>query len=330
LRIKSLIQYLIIFIIGAVFLYFVFRKIEWQDLTSKLSNATYSWVVLGMLIGLLSHFLRAWRGTLLYKPLGYHVAVSNSFYAVMIGYMMNYIIPRAGELSRCAALQKTNKIPAEKTLGTVITERLVDLAILALILGFVLVLHSNTIYNFLSLQQQSNTQGNKSSMLLILAGIGIVSVAIIWLLRNILSKLPVYQKITKIIIGFTEGLLSIKQVSNPLLFVVLSVGIWVCYILMMYFCLFSLEATSTLSFSNTLVVFAIGTLGIIIPAPAAGAGTYHFAVSQSLLLFGVAESDGIAYATLVHGVQMVVLILVGAVCSIPVLLASKKQKDETR
>lgn len=324
MRIKSLIQYLVIFIIGAIFLYFVFRKIEWHDLLSKLENASYSWVALGMLVGVLSHFLRAWRGTLLYKPLGYNIGTANSFYAVIIGYMMNYIIPRAGELSRCAALQKTDQIPVEKTLGTVITERLVDLLMLALILAFVLFLHFNTIFDFIGSQQQSNAESNGTSIMLILAAIGIATLGILWALRNKISQLPIYQKIITLLKGFTEGLLSIKQVGSPLLFIALSIGIWVCYIFMMYLCLFALESTSNLSFSNTLVVFAIGTLGIIIPAPAAGAGTYHFAVSQSLLLFGIAESDGIAYATLVHGVQMVVLILLGALCSIPVLFAAKK------
>ena len=95
---------------------------------------------------------------------------------------------------------------------------------------------------------------------------------------------------------------------------------------MMYFCLFALESTAYLSFTDCLVVFAIGTIGIVLPAPGAGAGTYHFFVMQSLLLFGVAKEDGIAYATMVHGVQMIVLLVIGAIASM-LVIAKQKQKS---
>ena len=94
---------------------------------------------------------------------------------------------------------------------------------------------------------------------------------------------------------------------------------------MMYFCLFSMEATKNLGFMDCVTVFAIGSIGMIIPAPGAGAGTYHFAVMQSLLLFGVAQADGIAYATIVHGIQMILLLAIGAVCSLLVLATHKKR-----
>jgi hypothetical protein len=96
----------------------------------------------------------------------------------------------------------------------------------------------------------------------------------------------------------------------------------------MYFCLFALEATASLSFVDCLTVFAIGTIGVVLPAPGAGAGTYHFFVMQSLLLFGVQKEDGIAYATLVHGTQMVFLIAFGLIASFIVFLQKKDTVNE--
>jgi uncharacterized membrane protein YbhN (UPF0104 family) len=136
-------------------------------------------------------------------------------------------------------------------------------------------------------------------------------------------KMPLYIRIFKLLQGFSDGLLSIRHLKNPMLFLILSVLIWVGYILMMYFCLFSLEATSHLTFSDCLTVFDIGTVGVVLPAPGAGAGTYHFFVMQSLLLFGVAKEDGLAYATLVHGIQMIVLITIGLVASGIIYLGQK-------
>jgi uncharacterized membrane protein YbhN (UPF0104 family) len=156
-------------------------------------------------------------------------------------------------------------------------------------------------------------------------GLLAIGAVFVFIIRKKLATNPLFVKLMGLLLGFGEGLMSIRRVKSPMLFVFLSVAIWLCYVLMMYFCLFSMEATSYLSFMDCLTVFVIGSLGMIIPAPGAGAGTYHFAVMQSLLLFGVAEADGIAYATIVHGVQMILLLVIGAICSLLVIAQHKKK-----
>ncbi|MBP7510701.1 MAG: flippase-like domain-containing protein, partial [Bacteroidia bacterium] len=151
---------------------------------------------------------------------------------------------------------------------------------------------------------------------------------ILFFLRKKLVQTKLFLRIFELIQGFGDGLLSIRHVKNPVQFILLSIAIWVGYILMMYFCLFALESTSHLSFSDCLIVFAIGTIGVVLPAPGAGAGTYHFFVMQSLLLFGVAKEDGIAYATMVHGIQMIVLLILGAIASVLVVAQQKKKLNE--
>ena len=327
MRNKQVIQFLIIFTIGGFFLYFVFKGIQWSDLSQKLADANYAWIALGMSIGVFSHLIRAWRATMFYKPLGYDVKVSQSFFAVMIGYMMNYIIPRAGEVSRCAVLNRTNDMPVQKTLGTVVTERIVDMVILLLLLGVVFFFNIDLLMGYLDNNMSPQSDANAGfPYKLIFFGLIVAIFAALYFFRNKLKQLPVYTKIAGILSGFAEGLLSIRNLQQPVLFVVLSIVIWLCYVLMMYFCLFAMTPTANLTFMNALVVFAIGTIGMIIPAPAAGAGTFHFAIMQSLMLFGVPEADGIAYATIVHGVQMAVLVLIGALCSIPVFLFNRKNK----
>lgn len=324
---KKLIQFGLILSIGGFFLYFVFRDIQWAELLEKMQKANYYWLSIGILISLLSHWIRAYRATLLYDAMQYKISTKYSFYAVLIGYMMNYIIPRAGEVSRCAALRKTNQMPVEKSLGSVVTERIVDMALLLLILGAIFLLKLDLLTNFINetTANNSKTVSNNSYhwKSLVLIGIGF-STIFFFIIRKRLIKSKIYIKIIALIQGFGDGLTSIKHVKKPFLFVILSVLIWLGYILMMYFCLFALESTSNLSFTDCLVVFAIGTIGVVLPAPGAGAGTYHFFVMQSLLLFGVPKEDGIAYATLVHGLQMIILILIGSAAS---LLVMSKQKE---
>ncbi len=326
-QLKSVLQYGIIGLIGVFFLYFVFKGTDWNDLLLKFEHTNYWWIAAGMSISVLSHYIRAYRATMLYKVLDYNVKVSNSFYAVMIGYMMNYIIPRAGEVSRCAALTKTDDIPVNKSLGTVVTERIFDMVILLLMLVVVFLLQFDLLMSFITNSLQSGTTATTSgpNIKLILLGVFAAGAIGIYLLRKKLLAHPLFVKVWALVMGFAEGLLSIRKVKNPILFVVLSIAIWLCYVLMMYFCLFAMEATASLTFMDCLTVFVIGSIGMIIPAPGAGAGTYHFAVMQSLLLYGVAEADGIAYATIVHGIQMILLLAIGAVCSLLVLAQHKKK-----
>ena len=313
--------------IGVFFLVFVFKGTDWNDLMDKFSKTNYWWIAAGMLVSIFSHFLRGYRATMFYDALNYKVPVKNSFYAVMIGYMMNYIIPRAGEVSRCAALVKTDDIPLNKSLGTVVTERVFDMIILLLIIAIVFVLQftmlTDFIQNTFGSQQASASSG--SNLKYIIIGLVAVFGVLTFVLRNKIASHPLYNKVVNLLKGFIEGLMSIKQVKNPVLFIFLSFGIWFCYIIMMYFCLFAMKATEHLGFIDCLTVFAIGSVGMIIPAPGAGAGTYHFAIMSSLLLFGVPKEDGIAYATIVHGIQMILLLLIGAICSLLVLAMHKKK-----
>lgn len=319
-------QYLLIIAIGIGFLFFVFNGTNWSDIYTKIQQANYAYIALGMFISLISHYLRAIRAVYLYKPLGYTIQQKNSLYAVLVGYMMNYIIPRAGEVSRCAVLAKTNHMPIEKSLGTVVTERLVDLLILALVMLIIFFGSFELIYGYIQ-QNAQNMQYSRYGWVkwVVLAVAGAV-IIIAWQNRKSWDKNPFFNRIIALIKGFSEGLLSIKKVANPFAFIILSVAIWVCYILMMYFCLFSMQTTAQLNFMDCLVVFAMGTIGVVIPAPGAGAGTYHFAVMQALLWYGVPKDDGIAYATIVHGVQMLLLIALGALASIMVLVQTKNNK----
>lgn len=293
--------------------------------------ANYNWLALGVVISMISHWIRAYRATLLYDAMHFKVSTTNSFYAVLIGYMMNYIIPRAGEVSRCAAISKTDDVPVEKSLGSVVTERLVDMVILLAILGIIFLLQFDMISTFISDALKSNTQDTNAQSIpwkwIALASFGGIGL-LLFLLRKRLVQSSLFARIFSLIQGFGDGLLSIRHVKKPFLFIVLSVLIWVGYILMMYFCLFSMESTSHLSIVDCLTVFAIGTIGVVLPAPGAGAGTYHFFVMQSLLLFGVAKEDGIAYATMVHGIQMVILIILGAIASLIVLGKQKNKENE--
>lgn len=328
-QLKTYLQYFIVAAIGAYFLYFVFKGTNWNEMADKFARTNYYWIALGMAVAMFSHFIRGARAVMFYEALGYKVPLKNSVLAVLVGYMMNYIIPRGGEVSRCAALYKTDNLPVDKSLGTVVAERAFDLLILLVLLLIVFFLQFDMLSAFLSERfapKEASTSGNSfitvKTVLLSAIALGCI---LFFALRKRLMQLGIVKKLMQVVKGFTEGLMSVKKVKRPVLFILQSFAIWVCYVLMMYFCLFAMEATAHINFIGCLTIFAIGTIGVVVPAPGAGAGTYHFAVMQSMLLFNVPEADGIAYATIVHGAQMILLLALGAVASVMVLLQHRKK-----
>lgn len=312
---KKVIQYLVILLVGGGFMYYVFKDQNWAELWQKIATANLWWLSLGLLVSIFSHWLRAYRAVLMYDAMNYKIKTSNSFYAVLIGYMMNYFIPRAGEVARCASLNKSDNLPVEKSLGSVVTERIFDVIIMLFLLGLVFLIQFNLIWDFIKSRELPH--------LWIFFIIALITFFCFYFFRKKIKTMPLYLKVKSIIMGFIDGLLSIKKVKNPLLFVFLSFSIWACYLLMMYFCFFALPATKHLNFLACLTVFAIGTIGVALPAPGGGAGTYHTFISQSLLLFGVASADGIAYATMVHGAQLILLIALGLISSLILFLKKK-------
>jgi hypothetical protein len=103
------------------------------DLFAAFGNANYWWVLLALIISFLSHVSRAVRWKFLLEPMGFKSGFWNRYHALMIGYLVNYAFPRAGEASRAGVLSKTEKVPFQKGFGTILAERAVDLGMLGIV-----------------------------------------------------------------------------------------------------------------------------------------------------------------------------------------------------
>ncbi|RYG26215.1 MAG: flippase-like domain-containing protein, partial [Chitinophagaceae bacterium] len=128
-KIKTLLQYLFFFCLGFFFVWLSVKDInkeEWLQIRYAIENARYYLIIPVFIILGLGHYVRALRWRLLMEPLGYHPKKANTFFAVMIGYLANQGVPRLGEVLKCTVLAKYEKIPADKLVGTIILERLID------------------------------------------------------------------------------------------------------------------------------------------------------------------------------------------------------------
>ncbi len=242
--------------------------------------------------------------------------------AVLISYGANMLFPRLGEVSRCAIVSKYEKVPAQHLLGTVITERILDLVALAsiLLIGFFVEFDKisqyfgNNLAAPLKAKLANAVPGGSNIVLGLVALITFISA--FFLLRRTVMKLRFYHKVRNAALGLLDGIKSVRHVDQPLVLIFHSVFIWVCYFAMMYVCIYSIPETSNLSIGAVITAFVAGALAMIITP--GGIGAYPLFVMSALLLYGVNEEPGTAFGWLVWAAQQI-SIVAGAVISIILL-----------
>jgi uncharacterized protein (TIRG00374 family) len=302
-------------VITVLFLYLAFRGTDFNKLFASIREANYWWMIPYFACLMLSHLLRAWRWRYMLEPVKTGISMRNLFSGVMVGYMMNNILPRAGELARPYALAKAEDIPKSAAFGTIVVERIIDtVSFLVLVVLIPLVYQGPLKESFPWLAEAG---------VIISAATAVVLGFLIMLMlrRDWTDKaLAIFRKILPARIdakldgwvhAFLDGFLFLKHPGRFLIIFTLSVSIWGLYILMTYaaFCAFGLQGQVGLS--GALVVLAISSIGISLPTPG-GTGTYHAFTSQSLTrLFAVDATTALSYATVTHAVGFIGVTLIG-------------------
>jgi len=267
------------------------------------------------------------------EPLGYKPKLKNTSYALMIGYIANLAFPRLGEITRCGSLSKAENLPFNKLVGTVITERIIDVVCLLICLILTALIQYERLGNFIWQEMVSpvtaKISASSQSLVIIVIAVSMVIIIIlfvIWFIRE--SKKPdEVSKTMKLARGLIEGIFSIGRLKRPWAFVFHSSLIWAMYFMMAYLAFFALPATSSLGWEAGMLILVVG--GIAMSAPVNGGfGIYHMMVGSALMLYGLDNQDGKTFATLLHTSQTLVVILFGALSFLLLFLASKKRNDD--
>jgi len=297
-----------------------------------LAGANYFWVGISLIAALISHWYRALRWNLLINTLGYKPRAIITFYSVLIGYLANVAVPRLGEVTRCAVLSKSEKIPTDKLIGTVLLERGIDLLSLLALIIIAFVLQIDVLSGFFI--EVFNKEGESSfSYMVVLKMIGVLLLilAVIYVLFRVAFKLikltPWHFKLMRIFVGFISGIKTIKQLKEVRLFIIYSFTIWVGYFLMVYLCFAAYEPMLGL-IKRPLVglsTLVIGSLGMVAPVQG-GIGAYHFCVQVCLELYGFAKEVALSFAFIVHTAQTLLVIVAGAASLILLPITLKRLK----
>ena len=292
--------------IGLFFIYLTIsftNKEERELIFSYIKNADYRFLLLSVFFGILSHISRAYRWKFLLAPLGYKPRFINSILSVLIAYIANLGIPRSGEILRATILSSYEKIPFEKTFGTIIAERLVDLLIL---IGFILIALSLQFELIWGILKEKRISLNHLMPVL-------VSLAILFFIVRLLFKQERYPFITKIKTfckGVLEGVLSLKTMPHKGIFIAHTLFIWTMYLAMFYVVKWTVYETSILGLNDLLPAFVIG--GLAISATNGGIGIYPFSVAMMLAAFGVSNESGLAFGWIVWTSQTLMIIVFGS------------------
>lgn len=316
---KTVLQYVVIVGLTALLIWVSLRGLhvkegenKWQYLYHTWQTANKGWLLLMAGIFMLGQVLRAERWRMLMKPTGYPVTFYHSFLSLMIGYLVNLVIPRGGEVSRCYNLYKLGGSPVETSFGTVVIERIIDLLCLVILISISFAVESEKLFEFIATLplQASGLTGKLgivaiALLLVVLAGVGLYGYA----KRN--HKLGSFLK--RIWDGFKQGLAAVFRLEQKVLFITYSVAIWGLYYLMSYCVVMAFQETSTLGMSAVLSLFAIGAIAMAAPLPG-GAGSYHTLVPAGLVfLYAIPQSDAVAFTFVFHAWQTLIMIVCGAI-----------------
>lgn len=310
---KNIIRILLPLILGVGILWWMYRGTDWQEfIQCVLHDMKWGWMVLSLLFGLLPQLFRAWRWKMSLQPLGEQPSTRTCINAIFISYASSLVVPRIGEVTRCGTLKTYEGTSFTKSLGTVVTERIVDSLIMLLLTAvaffaqlpvFIRFLRA-TDMNFSSVFGRFTGTGYIVTALCLTAAIGAILI-LVW-------RYSVFHKGKDLLKNVWEGIVSLRKVKNLPLYLIYSFGIWVAYFLHFYIAFFCFDFTTDILPVEAFLIFCIGSFAVLVPTPN-GAGPWHFAVKTMLVIYGVAESQAILFALVVHTIQTALVVLLGLV-----------------
>jgi uncharacterized protein (TIRG00374 family) len=331
--VKKIIQLLIFLGLGIFFIWFSVKDLKPDDVEIIKNSAigilnakSLLFIFISMICGIIAHYFRAIRNVLMIDPLGYRVRKTTTFYSVMTCYLANLAVPRLGEVLRCTFMQRYDKVPFQKSFGTVVTERVIDLLIFVVL--FVLIFFMNKgLLSDLVINKEEVTLGVWIdekwawiwSMKYLILTACIVAIVILFIFLYFKKKRTILQtekkqskiilKIENIVVGLWQGLISLKDLKHPYLFIIYTIAIWVFYFLGTYLCFHAFDFLQSLGPMPAFVVLVVGAIGFMIAQ--GGLGAYPLIVAGILVLYNVDYAQGLAAGWIGWTAQTIMILIVG-------------------
>ncbi|PWH85475.1 lysylphosphatidylglycerol synthase transmembrane domain-containing protein [Brumimicrobium oceani] len=301
-------------------------------------EANYFWILLSMALGFCSHLIRAYRWRYMLEPIGYKTKFWHRYHAMMIGYLVNLLIPRAGEATRPALLYQTDRIPFSKSFGTIIAERMFDLVMLGIIFLATIILSFDDLIAVKDIivegaPEDGGQSESKQWILNIIISVvvgGILLFALLWV------KIEKFRnKITEFVKDVMNGVFAILKSKNPFQFIFYTIMVWALYLLFFGICFKAFEQTQDFPINGVLIGFIAGTFGLMFTS--GGIGAYPYLVGIVVIYFigdqfeakEQAEGIGKALGMIIWLSQTIMMIVLGLL-SLVLLPRNYKKEDNDK
>ncbi len=330
-NITSIAKFILFLGIGLFLVWWSIHKLEgkdYNDFIISLKTANYILLIPVFAILTLSHLSRAIRWRILMRSMNYNPRLSNTFCAVMVGYLANFAFPRLGEVLKCTILGKYEKVPADKLIGTILIERAVDLVCFFIVIVISLLTQATVVGGYAKKAFNKYFLSQEKEMMFIkIAILAIICIATYYVFKFFLKKyrhIKLVEKIEGIYKGVMVGLLSVKTMKNKWNFIFHSLIIWACYVVGTYIGFFAINQTAGLPMLAAFPVLVFGTFATI--ATPGGIGLYPVFLMEAMQLYNIPESYGTANGWLQWSAQFILIIVVGFACLLILPYINKSKK----
>ena len=288
--------------IGVFCIYYSFKNISFSEFKEYFTKINYLWVFVGIFLGALSHISRSYRWKFLIEPLGYKLGFINSVLTVFSAYLINYTVPRAGDIARGTMISKYENIPFEKAIGTIVAERAVDVLCLLIIILIGLIKEFDKISNKLI----DFVEESDFSTVILSVLIAVIVTATVYF---VIKRFKFYKKIKSFLSGLIDGITIIFKMKNRNQFIFHSIFIWLMYVLMFYFTSKAFVDLNQVTFFQLTISFTLAALSIMLSN--GGIGIYPLAVEESLGWYGVQSATGLAFGWVMWLSQTLMVVIFG-------------------
>ena len=288
--------------IGVFCIYYSFKDISFSEFKEYFTKINYLWVFVGIFLGALSHISRSYRWKFLIEPLGYKLGFINSVLTVFSAYLINYTVPRAGDIARGTMISKYENIPFEKAIGTIVAERAVDVLCILIIILIGLIKEFDKISNKLI----DFVEESDFSTVILSVLIAVIVTATVYF---VIKRFKFYKKIKSFLSGLIDGITIIFKMKNRNQFIFHSIFIWLMYVLMFYFTSKAFVDLNQVTFFQLTISFTLAALSIMLSN--GGIGIYPLAVEESLGWYGVQSATGLAFGWVMWLSQTLMVVIFG-------------------
>ena len=310
---RGIINFIISIGLAAIFLYIAFYDVNLSDVLEIIRQASVLWIVIFIVSIMIGHYIRALRWKYILYSVKPDIKMKNLFGALMVGYGVNCVTPKLGEVTRAVLIGKWEGLSRSSMFGTVIVERIIDIISLGTAVLVSAFIWRESLY--ISFPWLEST--------LYITGIFITAVIVLiyftvsfkekfyGIIINLIKKfsLKLAEKVAYIFEMLTQGFASLKGARNYFFTIALTIILLIVYALSSYFGFFMLNMKPA-TYQMGWVLMSISAIGVVIPTPG-GTGSYHtLAKSTLVLLFGFGETISAAYALLTHIISYFLFIFI--------------------